>query len=325
MYLSIIIPVYNVNEYLKNTIENVLAQIYQDYELILVDDGSTDGSSEICDSFAEKDRRIRVIHQKNQGVSAARNTGVSSANGEYIGFVDSDDLIEPNMFEIMMSIAVAENADIVQCRHNRKPNILNLKYGNEKRIVDGKTFVRELFSYTGGEYTNQVALWSKVYKKELFRNIHFPDGRTYEDEQETYKLCLYATKIVLLPDELYHYVKRENSIITGIAPKKMIDKQLALEDRLQYLPARIPELEKECVESFWNYSKITLVDLFKNNEDKYIQIALDTVLRNRKTIRKYASKYDKVYLRMISIGILKKWILANDFSPIQNAISKIKR
>ena len=183
MKLSIIIPVYNVNEYLKNTIENVLAQIYQDYELILVDDGSTDGSSEICDFFAEKDRRIRVIHQRNQGVSAARNKGVSAANGEYIGFVDSDDLNEPNMFEIMMSIAVAENADIVQCRHNRKPNILNLKYGNEKRIVDGKTFVRELFSYTGGEYTNQVALWSKVYKKELFQDIRFPDGRTYEYEQ----------------------------------------------------------------------------------------------------------------------------------------------
>ena len=229
------------------------------------------------------------------------------------------------MFEIMMSIAVAENADIVQCRHNRKPNILNVKSGNVMRVVDGETFVRELFSYTGGEYTNQVALWSKVYKKELFQDIRFPDGRTYEDEQDTYKLCLYASKIVLLPDELYHYVKRENSIITGIAPNKMVDKQLALEDRLQYLPARIPELEKECVESFWNYSKITMVDLFRHNEDKYIETILDTVLRNRKTIRKYANKYDRIYLCMISIGIMKKWILANDFSPIQNALSKIKR
>ena len=325
MYLSIIIPVYNVSKYLKFTLDNVLLQEYTNYELILVDDGSTDGSGKICDDYAKHDFRIKVIHQENQGVSVARNTGVSAATGEYIGFVESDDLIEPSMFNILMSIAIAENADIVQCRHNRNSKVNDVSYSCQKKIVDGKTFVRNIFSFSGGEYTNQVALWSKIYKKKLFSNIHFPEGRTYEDEHETYKLCLHASKIVLIPDELYHYVKRENSIITGVAPNKMVDKQLALEDRLHYLPAILHDLEKDCAETFWNYSKITMIDLYKNNEDNTIQIVIDVVMRNKKIIKKFASRYDRFYINFLNYKLFRKWVFANDFSPVQNIISIIKR
>lgn len=228
--------------------------------LLLIDDGSTDGSAALCDEFALLDSRVRVIHQKNAGVSAARNTGVSAAQGEYIGFVDSDDLIEPDMYSVMMELADRTGADIVQCRHDRKETVEGEVHKcTADRVVSGEQFVRELFSYSGGEYTNQVALCSKIYRRRFFDEITFPVGRTYEDEQETYKLCLKATKIALVSDVLYHYVKRENSIITGISPRKMLDKQAALRDRLHYLPNQLPELQPQCCRSYYGFSTHILI------------------------------------------------------------------
>ena len=119
MKLSIIVPVYNVAQWLPETVDSVLEQTFRDFELILVDDGSGDGSGEICDSYAEKDSRVRVIHQKNAGVSAARNAGVAAAEGDWIGFVDSDDIIEKDMFAVMMALAEQYGADVVQCQHDR--------------------------------------------------------------------------------------------------------------------------------------------------------------------------------------------------------------
>lgn len=325
MNLSIIIPVYNINEYLQETIENTLTQNYQDFEIILVDDGSNDQSAELCDYFANADSRVVVIHKENEGVSSARNIGVARAKGKYIGFVDSDDLIEPNMFETLVSIAEKENADIVQCRHNREEKIANKRISCNQRIINGETFVKELFDYSGGEYTNQVALWSKIYRRELFEGITFPVGRTYEDEQETYKLCLKADKIVLISDELYHYVKRENSIITGISAKKMIDKQLALLDRIQYLPNRVPELEEKCVLSFCNYSENIMCQLYELGCNNELQMSIDNLLLLKRQLLPWLSGYRKVYYNLINIRLFRSWILNNQFEPIQKLIVKIKR
>jgi glycosyltransferase involved in cell wall biosynthesis len=323
--LSIIIPVYNVAQYLTDTLQNVLSQSLTNFKLILVDDGSTDGSAEICDNFAEKDNRVKVIHQKNAGVSAARNTGVDNATGKYIGFVDSDDLIEPNMFETLVNIAENEKAQVVQCCHNRLDTVQNVVVSGEQRKIDGVTFVKELFNYSGGEYTNQVALWSKIYSKDLFDEIKFPIGRTYEDEQETYKLCLKANKIIQIPDELYHYVKRENSIITGISAKKMLDKQLALLDRLDYLPTKLPKVEKECVRSFVCFSESIMCSMYKNEEFNFLQKAIDILLSRKSKMVSYLTKYEKIYYNCLNIKLFRNIILANEFIPIQKILAKLKR
>lgn len=315
--LSIIIPIYNVEQYLKETLENVLGQSFRQFELILVDDGSTDESANICDHFAKLDSRVCVIHQQNAGVSAARNVGVACAKGKYVGFVDSDDLIEPNMYETLVSIAEQYQADIIQCRHNRLNSVQNTKYSGEKRIIDGYTFVKEIFDYQGKEYTNQVALWSKIYRRELFSGIIFPDGRTYEDEQETYKICLKAQKFIEIPDELYHYVKRDNSIITGISAKKMLDKQLALSDRVNYLPTQIPELKEKCIKSFYTYSIQTLTELYKGNEHNFYKQCKKILLKYREQWFPYINNYDKIYWVMMKIPILESWIMKNDFEPLQ--------
>lgn len=322
--LSIIIPVYNVSQYLSATLNNVLSQTFTDFELILVDDGSIDGSAEICDKYAQNDSRIIVIHQKNAGVSVARNIGVKKAQGEYIGFVDSDDLIEPNMFETLIDVLEKENADIVQCRHNRDPSIKNVIICGEKRELDGKKFIQELFDYNGMEYTNQVSLWSKLYKRRLFDGIEFPMGRTYEDEQETYKICLKANKIIQIPDELYHYVKRENSIITGTSAKKMLDKQYALIDRYTYLSKRIPSLEGKSMTSLYNYSVHIICELYKNNDIVSYKLARDNILHYRKEFRHFINKYDRIYWIMMKFPLLEKWIMCNDFEPIQRILSNMK-
>lgn len=327
MLLSIITPVYNVVSFLSTTIESILSQSYKDFELILVDDGSTDGSSEICDYFAHKDNRVLVFHQKNQGVSAARNKGIELANGDMIGFVDSDDLIEPDMYEQLVSILVDSDVDIVQCGHDRieATNTTPSGLSSDNVIcISGSEFVKRIFTKKGADYTNQVSLCTKIFKKHILNKIHFPVGQTYEDEQETYKACFFANKIALTDTILYHYIKRENSIITGVSPSKLIDKQRSLYDRVKWLPSRIPELEGVCYETFIIYSKDILCRLWNSNHHAEFEYALKLMLNTLKGKKKYLDKYDAIYTYFLKYGLCKSLIMKNNFTPIQNCIRKIK-
>ena len=323
MKLSVIIPVYNVAPWLSATVDSVLNQTYRDFELILVDDGSTDGCGEICDSYATKDSRVRVIHQQNAGVSAARNTGVRAAKGEFIGFADSDDIIEKDMYAVMMSLAEKHNADVVQCRHDRE-DVLNGAVRQEDAVVmTGEAFVRRMFTKIGSEYTNQVALWSKIYKKELFEDVVFPVEQVYEDEQETYKLCLKAVRLVETQDVLYHYIKRENSIITGVSARKMLDKQKALADRLHYLPQRCPDMAEQCVRSYFNYCQMMICQLYKAGEKTALRQGIQALKAEKKFLKPSFSRYDKIYWPFL--GHMDSWILRNDFAPIQKLAAKLKK
>lgn len=325
MKLSIIIPVYNVAAFLPETLESIQNQTAREFELILVDDGSTDGSGAICDAFAQKDSRLRVIHQKNAGVSAARNAGVAAATGDYIGFVDSDDIIEKDMFAVMLAWAEKEQADVVQCQHDRNNSLNGCSRSETTQTLEGKAFVRRIFIKNGGDYTNQVALWSKIYRRELFEGIVFPVGHTYEDEQETYKLCLKAKKIVEIPDVLYHYVKRENSIITGVSAKKMLHKQAALLDRLEYLPKQMPELEEHCSKSFLSYCVYSFCRMYERDEETELKQAIAVLLSQKDRLKPYVNKYDKLYLPLLKWHWGRKWVLGNDYEPIQKFIRGIKK
>lgn len=325
MRLSIIIPVYNVAAWLPETVESVLAQTFRDFELILVDDGATDGSGVICDCYAQQDSRVRVIHQKNAGVSAARNTGVAAAKGDYIGFTDSDDIIEKDMYAVMMSLAEKHNADVVQCQHDRANTLNEALRQDDSVVMTGEEFVRRMFTKTGSDYTNQVALWSKIYKKELFEDIVFPVGQVYEDEQETYKLCLKAVRLAETNDVLYHYIKRENSIITGISAKKMLDKQLALLDRMHYLPKRLPELEKQCCESFLRYSEAILCALYTAKVTNALETGIQTLRSQCKRLTPWLNKYERLYIPALKWKWAQQLILRNGFEPIQNVLRKIHK
>lgn len=324
MKLSIIIPVYNVAQWLPQTVQSVLEQTVSDFELILVDDGATDGSGELCDAFALADSRVKVIHQKNAGVSAARNAGLEAARGDYIGWVDSDDIIERDMFARMVELAESHRADIVQCRHDRADSLNNAVRSENEISMTGETFVRRIFSKLGADYTNQVSLCTKVFRRELFEGIRFPVGRVYEDEMQTYKVCLKAGKIVETEDILYHYIKRENSIITGEneSAKKLLDKQLALLDRLEYLPEVLPDLDQNCAERFLGYSKRMLCKLYERQESAAWKQGVHVLLENRGRLEPYLNRYDALYLRLLKL--CPGWILKNEFQPIQILLGKIR-
>ena len=324
MKLNIIIPVYNVRQWLEETVNSVLAQTFRDFELILVNDGSTDGSGELCDTFALADSRVSVIHQENAGVSAARNTGLDAATGEFIGWVDSDDIIEADMFQQLVSLAESHQADIVQCRHDRACALNNAERNGSASVMDGDAFVRRMFTKQGGDYTNQVALWSKIYRRELWDDIRFPVGMVYEDEMQTYKVCLKANKIVETEDILYHYVRRENSIITGKNHKKLLDKQMALADRLNYLPQKLPDLEDACAKSFLGYSKYMLVQMYQDGDIASVQRGIDFLMEHHSQFEQYVNKYDRIYLPLLKNKHSRHWVLTNDFEPIQKILRRLK-
>ena len=239
MRLSIIMPVYNVERYIEETIDSILGQTFTDFELILVDDGSKDDSGKICDAYAKKDRRVKVLHKPNGGVSSARNVGVKNAKGDYIGFVDSDDVISGVMFEGMMSIAEKYNADIVQCSHVRDTD--KIDHRAEPQNMNIYNTVEALKQLYVRYYTNCFALWSKIYRRELFSNISFPEGRVFEDDEVIPHLIYAAKTIVMVDNTWYCYMKRENSIITGVK----IEGIYALTDTLQRRMGFFKEIDED--------------------------------------------------------------------------------
>ena len=179
--VSVIVPVYKVEPYLRRCVDSILNQSFQDFELILVDDGSPDSCGAICDEYAARDSRIHVIHQENKGLSGARNTGIDHANGEYLAFVDSDDKWSPYFLESLYKALKEHDADISQCRweYMHGDEIKEAYNPNAKcECFTGREMLSNLYIQTGAYY---VVAWNKLYKKELFEEIRYQEGRIHED------------------------------------------------------------------------------------------------------------------------------------------------
>ncbi|MDE6208312.1 MAG: glycosyltransferase [Lachnospiraceae bacterium] len=211
-YISVIIPVYNVYRYLGICIDSILNQTYDKLEIILVDDGSTDGSGELCDEYADKDSRVIVIHQKNGGISSARNSGLDIASGEFITFVDSDDYLENHTYETLHNLIIDTGADMAY------GNIQLVDEDNkliEKQHIDfeGETAIvyeREFWEYcctTSGA----TVVWSKVYKRKIWENIRYPLGKIHEDEAMTSFILRQCNYIACTQKICYNYRMRTNS------------------------------------------------------------------------------------------------------------------
>ena len=216
--ISIIIPVYNVEQYLKRCLDSILNQTYTNLEIILINDGATDNSGILCDDYAFKDSRIKVIHQKNKGLSGARNTGLREATGDYIGFIDSDDWIELNMFDLMMQIILKEKVNIVECALLKSLEINNSikREGNtriESRIEALKRIIKN----------QEFSVWRRLYKKELLNNIYFVEGKNSEDVYFTLAVFKNIKKIAYLSMPLYNYYIGGVSITRGGYRLKTLD------------------------------------------------------------------------------------------------------
>lgn len=234
--ISVIVPVYQVEKYLKRCVRSIQNQTYTDIQIILVDDGAKDKSPIICDKFAEEDERIVVIHKKNGGLSDARNAGLKVALGQYVGFVDSDDYIDPRMYEILLRQLEEDQSDIAICDYIRVDESHTMLENKAKTSVSSKCYLREQFidellKYWGGHF---VVAWNKLYKKEIFRNLEFPFGKQHEDEFVFHRIIGKCTKITYVNEQLYYYVQRKGSITDRGVSVKSMDYGEALIDRYYF-------------------------------------------------------------------------------------------
>lgn len=211
--ISVIIPVYNVENYLNNCVHDVVNQTYRNLEIILVDDGSTDSSRQICDVWATKDARIRVIHKQNGGLSDARNKGIALAKGEYIMFVDSDDIVSLNIVNYLYELCEKHSADISICDlvHCYSIERTNFEEERQSKVFNAEDAIIEMLY----QKSFLVAACGKLFRRSYFDDILFPFGMLFEDSAVMYKIFRKATKIVYGDAKLYGYVHREGSITTN--------------------------------------------------------------------------------------------------------------
>lgn len=234
--ISVIVPVYHVEKYLDKCVESIVKQTYKALEIILVDDGSPDRCPEICDGWAKKDSRIKVIHKKNGGVSTARNAGLDAASGEFIGFVDGDDIIFPEFYKTLVIQALDNEADISACAFNRLHDdyseyVENSCYIREQKNYSAQELLQEYFKTCKGEW---VSLCNKIIRSSLFSGIRFPQGRVFEDWTLAPVLYSRAAKISFTPEKYYGYVIHGESIMRTETIKRYHDCVCADYDHFLY-------------------------------------------------------------------------------------------
>ena len=238
--ISIIVPIYKVEEYLDRCIQSIVNQTYTDLECILVDDGSPDNCPSICDEWAKKDERIKVIHKKNGGLSDARNAGYAIAEGEYISFIDSDDWISKDFLEVLYTSMLNTNSDICECEVYKtfgdEPNVLP-----EFNIVTYNT-IQALEHLIKDNILHQH-VWNKLYKRSVIKDILFEVGKTNEDEFWTYQIFGNASNVCKVNQPLYYYLQRENSIMSTKYSIKRLDALEAKYERQKYIETNFKSLE----------------------------------------------------------------------------------
>ena len=231
--VSIIVPVYQVEKYIRQCVDSILAQTFTDFELILVDDGSKDQSGKICDEYARMDTRVKVIHKENGGAADTRNRGVNQAVGNYVMFVDSDDYLAPTMLECLYRNILNENADIAACNY--------LYFFENDRQKDFATNVQsevltgtEIFYYRKNErnYGFWTVVWNKLMKRETVGKVRFRSGKYYEDEFWANEIYQMDIKIVTIPECLYYYRQHENSTMRQKKIARSLDLIEAYQERI---------------------------------------------------------------------------------------------
>lgn len=311
--ISIVVPVYNVEKYLKHCLDSLLGQTFTDYELILVDDGSTDSSGDICEEYKKQDGRIRVFHKTNGGLSDARNTGIdwviANSNSEWITFVDSDDYVHPQYLHFLYEAAVENECNISCCYYLPVKDYKSL---NSDRI-ELKSFVttaEELFCFGYDNPYKDIrnCAWAKLYKTRLFESIRYPFGRLFEDAYTTHLLLFPEKRIAIVDGCLYYYFFNPNSITnTSLTPKKIEDRYDSKICRLDYFYRN-------------NYFRPFMIVYYECCEDiqKYLLLYTD----NDELIR--IAKEKKNELFSFITGIDREWLKVNYYSEYKKRLKKTK-
>ena len=307
--ISVIIPIYKAEKYLDRCIKSITNQTYRNLEIILVDDGSPDRCSEICDTWGKKDNRIKVIHQKNSGVSVARNTGIDVSTGKYIIQVDSDDYIASNMIETLYDAVQINRADMSICKFEKGSDDqykFETEHKNGMEAIDAETALKR--AYKNSEYALQyIAPWGKLYKKELFTGIQYPAGKIFEDIYVTHQVLYRCKSIVVVEDKLTYYYQHGDSIMNKKYHVGKLDYLEACKNRISFFKNNnLLELEHIAYAEYlhsliWEYSRAR--DLLADRQ----------VMTN--IVQRYREVYVKGYSSIRYPAETKRYLALFNFNP----------
>lgn len=240
--ISVIVPVYNTAKYLSACLDSVIHQTYQNLEIILINDGSTDNSSSIIQDYVKKDSRIKVINQKNQGLSGARNQGLKKATGDYVTFVDSDDKIAPTMLANLISALQKTHSDIAVCSFQEiYPNgkVVHFNHNYLAQTYDTASALKAMLKEQGF----MVSATMKLFPTQYFKDVKFPIGKLHEDVGTTFKLIMKASKVTFIPEELYLYIHHDDSIISQEFDNRKFDLITLTDQMCDDIDQKFPELK----------------------------------------------------------------------------------
>lgn len=302
--ISVIVPVYKVEPYLRQCVDSILGQTFRDFELILVDDGSPDGCPAICDEYAEKDSRVKVIHKENGGLSSARNAGLDVAKGKYIAFVDSDDWIHPEMLETMQNRMQQHHADVAVCG-------VESVYEDDSRIVhhpltDAVLSQDDMVDGLATQAWYYIIACNKLYRKKIFDELRYPVGYIHEDAAIIHRIIGLCKCVVTVEQPFYNYRQTGNSIMRSELNIKRTDNLSALADRVQYACtkkwSRVLSITAErYVHTFFDYyfrfPRTEENEKYFRRMDDSLKIALPYILKS-----KSVSLRHKVYLAAIRVN-----------------------
>lgn len=297
--ISVIVPVYKVEPYLRRCVDSILAQTYTNLEIILVDDGSPDSCGAICDEYAEKDSRVRVIHKENGGLSDARNAGLEIATGEWLSFIDSDDWIEPTMYEALLNNAGVHDAQIsiggvVDELLTENGVIVTKTTAGDSVVIEARKKQPAIQHFLNHSWS----AWDKIYRREVFDGIRYPVGEINEDEAIALSLLDRCERVVYTNEPFYHYIRRPESITTSTFSLKKLDWYRHCKANLDWIRANYPELEEAAAIRYrnsllWTLTEIALAEGDYRSEVKTLVAELKT---NRKLFKKipYQHSTDKI-------------------------------
>ena len=312
--ITVIVPVYNVEKYIRRCVTSIVDQTYKNLQIILIDDGSTDGSGTICDEIATWDNRIEVIHKQNGGLSDARNTGIKNARGSLIGFVDGDDYIEEDMYEILQCEFANKKTDIVSCgiceEFENKTKIIC--YSAEKCELNRKQAYEALFAHV---CILGCSSCNKLFSANLFENIYYKKNIQSEDLELLYRILNRVNKVICVNKIGYHYVHREGSITTCPFQKKNMDVIYTMENVVEFIKENHPDLTLQvyAYQLVWligGIQSISRSDRAWENEKKYILNLMHKNLKyywSNKYI--YWGNYILFWAIMLHIYVPVKWLL----------------
>lgn len=320
--ISIIVPVYKVEPYIHRCVDSILKQTYKNLEIILVDDGSPDDCGKICDEFAKKDLRVKVVHKENGGLSSARNAGLDIAQGEYISFIDSDDYIVENFIENLYKLCMDNNVEIAECDFEKFEDDIEKKNNIEEvvNIYSSDEMQKRLYDEA---YVRTIVVWNKLYKKNIYSDLRFPLGRIHEDEYTTYKAFYKCnTNIAVTNLKLYYYRTHSGSIMGQKFNPKRLDALEGLRERKEFyknlkeqdlylktlinydgMLKKFYYITKENI----NESEIYLRDILYKAKENYNEIKnMKEISRFYKIKSKLFISSPSLYNRIRNIRILKK-------------------